>query len=98
MKNQLRFDKYDRQYVRYAAKIEGLSAKALLKKWADEYTARHVSLKKVQPFRHFAMMELTSIIANFEERKRLRKSLPFRKSEAALNRAYENMLANAAAL
>lgn len=94
----MKLDKYDRQYVRYAAKIVGSSARALLKKWADEYATRHVSLKKVQPFRQFVRLELTNIIAEFEERKRLRKSLTFRKGEAALNRAYENMLTNSAAL
>jgi len=103
MKNaKLQFDEDTTEYVSYAAAIEGKTAENYLTGLRREYN-RRCRLGKVfraEPFQKFTERELWLTVDSHESRHRLPKSYADSRNprESTLNRLWDNMLANRAAL
>jgi hypothetical protein len=99
MKPTLQFDDVLSAYLQYAAMIDGVTVAEFVWTVTGEYQALPASVQAKTSLQKFAEDQIVNTVRAYEwENNIRRRSITYGKSARAHHRAWDNMLANRAAL
>lgn len=86
------------EYLKYAALIKRVDFQTLLKRFERAYYSLHPSLKRNHSRVSYVRHRIQDTVESYEAQNGLRKSTTYSRRPDAAHRAWNNMLANRAAL